>query len=195
MEKFRDNIWWKIRRWFRWEAKYVFRNTKEGIKNVIRWMPIIWKDRDWDTHYIWEVLKFKLKSQAKYIGDNDRHMSAKRDAEKMRLCAKLIDKLQNEFYSSEYIDYQNSKFDFVKVEDFPDFPDHYEIKSELLSENFDDYFAKYPRIYKQVIKTEKTLFRKDDKNGIAMNIAHINHDRAKKLLFKIMEREIEKWWD
>jgi hypothetical protein len=37
--------------------------------------------------------------------------------------------------------------------------------------------------------------REDDKQIIAMNIGYINHDRARKLLFKIMESEIEKWWD
>jgi len=37
--------------------------------------------------------------------------------------------------------------------------------------------------------------REDDKQVIAMNIAHINHDRARKLLFKLMEENIERWWD
>jgi hypothetical protein len=37
--------------------------------------------------------------------------------------------------------------------------------------------------------------REDDKHVIAMNIAHLNHDRARKLLFKIMEENIEGWWD
>jgi hypothetical protein len=37
--------------------------------------------------------------------------------------------------------------------------------------------------------------RREDKQVIAMNIGHINHDRARKLLFKIMEENIEGWWD
>ena len=37
--------------------------------------------------------------------------------------------------------------------------------------------------------------REDDKQIIAMNISRINHDRARKLLFKIMEDHIESWWD
>ena len=35
----------------------------------------------------------------------------------------------------------------------------------------------------------------DIKQRIAMNIGHINHERARKLLFKLMEQNIEKWWD
>ena len=37
--------------------------------------------------------------------------------------------------------------------------------------------------------------REDDKQLIAMNIGYINHDRARKMLFKIMEENIEGWWD
>jgi hypothetical protein len=186
-----DNIWWKIRRWWRWEAKYTYRNTKEGIKNIFRWFPIVWKDRDWDTHYIWEVFKFKLKNQAKYIGNRNIHTSAKRDAEIMTLCVKLMDKIQNEYYSSEYTDFQNSEFNFIPIPN----SENYEMKSKVLHEDFDSYFAKYPRIHKQVMEMENPPFRNNEKMGIAINIAHINHKRAKKLLFNIMEENIEKWWD
>ncbi len=34
-----------------------------------------------------------------------------------------------------------------------------------------------------------------DKQLIAMEIAHENQYRCRKLLFKIMERYIEGWWD
>lgn len=56
--------------------KNILYNVKRfisNIKNVIRWLPVIWKDRDWDDYYIFEVLKFKLKNQAEYIGYHDRH--------------------------------------------------------------------------------------------------------------------------
>jgi hypothetical protein len=33
------------------------------------------------------------------------------------------------------------------------------------------------------------------KRILAMNVAHLNHERARKLLFKIMEENIERWWD
>jgi len=33
------------------------------------------------------------------------------------------------------------------------------------------------------------------KQIIAINIGHTNHIRAKKLLFTLLEHNIEKWWD
>jgi hypothetical protein len=171
-----------------YKIKQFFRN----IHNIYRWFPIIWKDRDWDDHFIWEILKFKLTNQAKYIGHHNRHTSAKRDAQIMNTCVKLIDKIQNEYYNSEYIDYHNNRFHF---DDCKDKPGYKQLRIEEVSERYDDYFKLYPRIYKQVINSDKLIFNKKNRAGIAMNIAHINHDRARKLLFKIIEQNIERWWD
>jgi hypothetical protein len=185
-------MYYAIKRWLKWELPNYPRVFVEGVRNLIRWFPIVWKDRDWDTHYIWQVLKFKIKNQAKYIGEKDRHMSAKRDSEKMNLCVSLMDKIQNEYYSSEYHDYQDNKFHW---DDCKDMSEYCELRIEELSENLDEYFKKYPLIYKKVVNAEKNIFRIDDKRGIAMNIGHINHQRAKKLLFNILENNIECWWD
>jgi Fe-S cluster assembly iron-binding protein IscA len=163
-----------------YKVKQFFRN----IHNLIRWFPIIWKDRDWDDHFIFEILKFKLKNQAKYIGNKDRHVSAKRDAEKMMLCVRLIEKVQDEYYGTEYFDYHESKLNFI---DSKSHPGMYEMEVDYTSEHFNDYFKKYPRIYNQV-KTE-------DKHKTAFNIACINEERAHKLLFKILEQNIRRWWD
>ena len=87
---------------------YKVKQFFKRIYNLYRWFPIIWNDQDWDDHYIFEILKFKLKNQAEYIGGKDRYIGAKRDAEIMMLCTRLIDKIQDEWYGREYLDYQKS---------------------------------------------------------------------------------------
>jgi hypothetical protein len=176
------------------EYKYLWRDFKIGVKNIRYWLPIIWKDRNWDSHYIFEILSHKLKAQSKYIGDRDIHTRAKRDAEVMLTCVRLIKKVQDEFYSMEHMDYEKTKHWF---EDVPDKPGYSLWESRQLEENFDDYFKKYPLIYKRVLNGEGWLKIDDftDKHRIARNISHINHDRARKLLFKIIEQNIERWWD
>lgn len=156
------------------------------IKNIIRWFPVIWKDQDWDDFYIFEILKFKLKNQAKYISFHDRHLSAKRDAEIMMLCVRLIEKVQDEHYGTEYLDYQDSKFEFIESEKYPG---SYELVMDEISENYGEYFKKYPLIYRSVSDL------KAPKSKIAFEIAKINEERAHKLLFKILEQNIRKWWD
>ena len=179
-----------------WEFKYqyLWRDFKTGVKNIIYWLPIIWKDRNWDHDYIYAILQHKLKAQSKYIGDRGNHISAKRDAEVMMTCTRLIEKVQDDFYGMEYADYHEDKHWFTLTEK----EGYFQLNSETLNENFDAYFKKYPLIYKRVMNGEGVFNREgreDDKKIIAMNIAHINHNRARKLLFKIMEQNIESWWD
>jgi hypothetical protein len=186
------------RLWWKFEGRYYHKDLYRGVKNLIKWFPVVWKDRDWDHRYIFDILEHKLKSQAKYIGDRDIHVSAKRDAEIMLTCVKLMERVRDEFYQMEYQDYHQTKYWF---EDIKDKPGYSTWESELQSENFDEYFKKYPLVYKRVLKGEG-IFNIDNRDSgeetkqvIAMNIGHINHDRARKLLFKIMEENIEKWWD
>ncbi len=157
----------KIYLWWRFEARYYHKDFAKGVKNLWRWAPTIWKDRDWDQHYIYELLAKKIEFQAKYIGDRDFHTEAKRE---------------NWF------------------EDIDDKPGFSEWKHRTLSERYDEYFAKYPRQYKRVLSGELNMFKRkevdsDNKHTIAMEIAHENQARCQRLLFKLMESNIERWWD
>ena len=96
-----DQWYWRLYRWVRWELPYQHKYIKYGVKNLYKWFWVIWKDRDWDHHYIFQVLKFKLEKQANHLAENGFHNNAQRDAELMMTCVRLIDKLQNEYYYDE----------------------------------------------------------------------------------------------
>ena len=181
--------------WWDHEGRYYHKTFMTGVRNLIYWFPIIWKDRNWDSHYIFEIMMHKLKAQSKYIGERDIHTRAQRDAEIMMTCVRLMKLIDDDFYSSEYSDYHKTKHWFEDVKDKPGYSSW---ESKLMEENFDDYFKKYPLIHKRVLSGEGVFGREgreDDKQIIAMNIGHINHERARKLLFKLMEQNIERWWD
>ncbi len=193
----KPNIFRRMYAWWKFEGRYYYGDFIQGIKKLWYWFPIIWKDRDWDQHYIFEVLKHKLKAQAEYIADNDRHTRAQQDARRMKICVKLINICQDQTYQMEYMSYIEDKSWFEPCQDNPKYSTW---ENEIISENFDDFFKKYPLIYKRVMKGEGpfTLDGEDEreiKRRVAMNICHINQKRAHKLLFKIMEENIEQWWD
>ena len=184
----------RIKGWWSHEARYYWKTFKTGVKNLWYWLPVIWKDRNWDHRFIFDIFAHKLKAQAEHIGKYGIHLNNWKDERDMMTCVRLIEKVKDEWYGSEWMDYHKTKSWFEPCEDKEGYS---EWKSRELEENFDDYFAKYPLIYKRVMNGEG-VFKLDgtnDKQRIAMNIAHINHDRARKLLFKIMEQEIERWWD
>lgn len=196
MEREKLNIFEKISLWWKFDGKYMHKEFARGVKNLWRWFPTIWKDRDWDDTFIFEILRVKLENQAKYIGSRGIHVSANRDAEKMRLVAKLIQLQKDDFYSMEYMDYHNTEYDFVPTDETKKW---FRMEDTLISENFDDFFKKYPRQYKKVLSGKINLYGKEvdetDKQRIAMEIAHENQDRCRKLIFKIMSDEILHWWD
>ncbi len=187
----------KVYLWWKFEARYYHKNLYRGIKNLIKWFPVIWKDRDWDSYYIFRILEHKLTLQSKGISKRDIHVGAQRGAEIMMTCVRLMEKIREDYYQMEYMDYHKTKYWFEDIEDRPGMSSW---ESEIVSENFDDYFKKYPLIYKRVLNGEGVFdidnrSESEKKEVIAMNIAHINHDRARFLLFKIMEENIEGWWD
>ena len=187
-----------VRLWWKFDGRYYHKNFIHGVKNLWRWFPTIWKDRNYGQSFIYDILSKKLEFQSEYIGKRDFHTRAKRDAEVMMLVTRLIKKSRNEDYGMEYMDYQVSSFDFVEIDDTYEGEKLYRLVSEEKSERYDEYFKKYPRQYKRVLSGEVNRFRREgkkDKSLIAMEIAHENEERCRKLLFKIMEQNIERWWD
>lgn len=181
----------KIKYWFEYEGRYLHKDFIKGVKNLWKWFPTIWKDREHDYHFILVLLEKKLNFQSKYIGYKNRHSEATRDSERMMTCVRLIQKIKEDYYNTEYVDYQKSEFHFDPI---PDRPTHKQLRIEEISDNFDDYFKIYPRIYKKVFN-ELDVDQRNSKRIIAIRMSWENHNRAKKLLFKMMENHIESWWD
>jgi hypothetical protein len=191
----KPNLFKRIRLWWKFDGQYLHKTIINGFENLIYWFPIIWKDRNWDSNFIFEILKHKLAAQSKYIKKYNRHTAAELDARRMNICIKLIQKLQDDYYELEYMDYAKNKHWFEACNDGTT---NLRWKTENIWEKYDDYFKKYPLIYKRVMNGEgftSLVGREGDKQVIAMSIAHLNHDRARILLFKILNENIERWWN
>jgi len=176
----------RIRLWWKFDGRYYHKNFTNGVKNLWKWFPVIWEDRDWDQYFIYEILIHKLEKQATYFHQSEYSIRAKREAEKMFLCARLARIQQEELYGTEYMDYYEMEHEFIPTDETKKW---FTLETEITDENFIDYFAKYQRQYRLIDKTDK------EKEDIAREIAHINQERSRKLLFKIMEENIERWWD
>jgi hypothetical protein len=177
----------KVRLWWKYEGRYYHKDFIQGIKNLWKWFPTIWKDRDWDHSFIYTILAKKIENQAKCIGSNDRHMSAARDVEIMLLCVRLIKIQQEDLYGMEYMDYINKEYEFVPTDETKKW---YTIEDTVIEDNLDEYFKKYPKAYKKITSGEEK-----DRQLIAMEIAEHNQQKSHKLLFKILEEHLESWWD
>ena len=185
------NQWyWKVYRWFKWDAKHAHRDIAQGFKNLWRWLPIVWKDRDWDDHYIFEVLKFKIKNNSKYTEKKQRFVGWEKEIRYMKICEILIDRIQTEYYQTEYQDYHDFDISTVPTEN-----GLYEVVFDVKRDDTDEFVKKYPHALRRAKKDPRfnSYFEGDRNGGLAVGI--IRHQKAKKLLFKILEQRIEHWWD
>lgn len=183
------NLYWDY-------IKYPISKVITGIINIIRWFPIIWKDRDYDDFYILEILKFKLKKQAQHIKINSYHLGADNDVEKILLCVKLIDRIQEDYYTMEKFDYETSEIKWLDVEGSSDLK---RMEIELIDENYEEYLNKYKLAVRRIKENPKLQIFKselsDNANEIlSMNLARYNQIRAKELLYKLLNHNMERWW-
>lgn len=72
------------------------------IKNLFRWIPVIWNDYDFDHSYIYEILKFKLKNQAEHLKNG--YSDFDHEYERLQTIIRLMDRVQNEYYIDTFLD-------------------------------------------------------------------------------------------
>ena len=154
-------------------------NIKYGIENLIRWFPVIWKDRDWDQYYIYVILRQKLKYMEKLHDSDKSHlMSAEQTAKEIKICFDLLDRLVKDEYDESafkryYEKWGRSKFDWIPVND-----EYSSLK--VTNEN---------------VKTEKD--KKQETKEFRRACHHEGNMRKQDIeyLFKYITKHIEGWWD
>jgi hypothetical protein len=80
--------------------KRFFRRTFESIKQLVFWFPVIWKTRDFDYHYIIEMLTLKLEKMFKFMTSKD-CMSEPNEQSLLALkrCIEILHVIDDEIYS------------------------------------------------------------------------------------------------
>ena len=175
-----------------WKFKYRYypQNFVRGVKNLIKWGPIIWKDRDWDDSFLFEIIKFKISNMSESHGKTMAYVGSQRNVEIMNTIVRLIDKFQTEHYQDEFLDYIDDEYSFVQIEG----TDSFEMKTVNLRNDLDQYFAKYPLLKNRATKHPYYQENPSD-TSMGMLMGKVQHDRAKRLIFELLNRNIEKWWE
>jgi hypothetical protein len=158
--------------------------------NIIKWIPVLYKDRDWDSHHIFEMLKFKLIQQRKEIVEANRHTTVWQTNRDITHSLNLIERIQEETYGIEYFDYVRER---VWWSDNGDDTSTY--NSEIIDENFAGYFLKYRNQVVKLIKKDPELALPENKMRLALHLGHLNQKRCQALLFNIMNERVTHWWD
>jgi hypothetical protein len=173
----------------------IWRNTNWRIRdfltscnNIIKWAPTIWKDRDWDDGFILDILQKKIEFQRKEIIYANRHTQVDRDNRDMTIVLNLIERVKEEYYNTEYLDYEESKFRFEDVEEGEDLK---RLEIDVLSERYDEFLMKYPSGVRKVLRDKPDL----DKRDLCFYVSHYNQEKAHDLLFRVLRERMRWWWD
>src|SRR5580693_3694841 len=112
--------WWAqmtYRTWWERNIEFPWNDFRTGVRNIIKWMPIVWKDRDLDDAYIMYALRFKIRNTRDRLLRNNRIEGLEQIERDTTTCIKLIDRFLDETYSMEYLDYKKSDFNWVPFSD------------------------------------------------------------------------------
>ena len=160
--------------------KYFFKRKYQQIQRVIDFLPMIWNGFDFDYRYSVELFKKSLERQAKFLeSDKARTLEAKQNASRIRTAIRLMDKVYDEEYATEYQDkleqlYGDNTFDFW-FEDTGEGDGSTFLRWEY--EKWDNS--------EEIDEVRKKLFlESNDKQK-----------RAHKLLWDYIEHNIQHWWD
>lgn len=163
--------------------KYNIMKFLTRVKRLIRWIPVIWKQYDFDYNYALDVFKLKLTELAEFLESDKAHTSsAKVNAGKIRTVLKLMDKVYNGDYETEYQYKLNEEYGEELLE-FKLIPcENKEGYSEL----------KYSY---ELTETPEKIAEINARQGELIRESIEKRDRAHKLLWELIEHNIQKWWD
>lgn len=184
----KDSAWDNTR--FKW-GKYVhwrIRNFFHGIWNIIRWMPTLYKDKDWDDAYILMILQKKIEFQRAELVNANRHTNIDKDNFWMTIVLNLIERELDGYYESE-------KYNFCKIQYNFGEPDDYgsrEWDVKLTENRLDEYLKLYPATTRKIIKKYS---RDKDNNYLSMYVGIYNQKRCRDLIFEILKQKSANWWD
>lgn len=150
----------------------LYYTIKYGIRNLIRWFPVIWNDRDWDQAYIYELLHKKFEHMELLHRKHSYKLYSNKTADELRTAKSLCKRLQNNNYLLNALIEYHKKY----------------------GEN-DNYltFEKLPNGGSKVVFTNNNEQRKMFKK------AGVHRDYMEKqdieYLFNFIKNHIQKWWD
>ena len=163
------------------KVMYQIKRFFKKCKNVIRWFPTIWKDEDWDSSYITEILIKKLEHQRDFFASNKPYtVDAVVKANQIQNAINLLHMTKDswEFYECEVMEGLDAKWGKGVL--------RFEPLGNGTSELHIDYDG---------VKTEedKEQYTKEFREGMAQVMKQYKKDKRE--AFKYLADHIDFWWD
>ena len=161
---------------------WYFRRFFRRCRNVIRWIPTLWKDEDWDDSFVTTIFIKKLEHQRDFfLSDRTHILEAKKVAAEIQTA---IDGLRNTAESYEYesraIADIERKWGESKMRSEPSkaVPGCYEIHFDVPGVKTPEDEAQYNAEFRECMAAARKQYMKD-----------------KRAAYAYIASNIDRWWD
>lgn len=181
-----------------YQSKWKFLPVKiqkriERINNILAWIPFIYKDKDWDYYHLLRMLQFKIERMRIKLVQNGYHEVVWENNFWMTLTLNLLERECCGFYETELEEYREIQI-FKPQSDIMNFTRNVTaFKININSENYKLYLDKHKATARKLIKFNPNL--ENDLEMLALLVSHQNRRRCYDLIFEILKRKSQLWWD
>lgn len=170
-------MWYKLKNVY----DYIRYDIPRGIKNLIIWLPAVWKDRQWDHQFIYMILRHKLNLQQQFIREHGVHVNNVQDADEIKECVELLDNLIEDDYHSKAFEAHDKRWGAA------------EMNWVDASEHGDD-MVQLKITHPKVVTDEDHANERVDFLEACEREDYLRKSDLR-LLFDIMRKKIQGWWD
>lgn len=156
----------------------MLRKVINGIRNLIYWLPVIWRSGDYDDHFLWMVIQHQIKAMRNHIHKHRMHMGWEKDVHHMDITIHLLERiLRNEYCINAYVRHEKRWGEpvwvWLPIEGRP------AKRLEMM----------YPKA-----KTWKEQDRAERGAGRCAKHSHYLEDQDFEMLFDLLRRYSRSWW-
>lgn len=188
-------MFYKIRNFY-----YEIKGIPRRLKRLLEYIPVIWKNEDWDSIYIYDLLKYKLSRTKKALANGILpSVNLENYLNDISECERLIDNITNDNYEEKYLQEHEAKWGkAINIsEKFPTLTWiekiklWYQVHIQKIPENYRvvEYLIKYEKETPENSSLIKSEFIE------AINKAQADEEADKEKLFKILKEHLDEWWD
>jgi len=99
-------------------------DLRNGVKSLIRWLPIIWFDRDWDWSYLAKLIEVKCTRIAKVM-ENGYHENGNLAATQLCEVARLIRRVVQDEYLGEISGPIITNAEWIESPNYPGYTEYH----------------------------------------------------------------------
>ena len=184
-----DDSAWSRNKWLGYVPTPI-KQFFQGLRNIIRWMPTIYRDRHWDHSFLTDILQKKLEFMRNELVSANRFVGVEAVNKDITLALNLLERIKHSYYELEMHDYIKRSYDFVPADVTAEY---FTMEDTILDDNLDEYLAKYKSTAKKLRKKYK--LKRDQTEKLAYKVSDYNQQKCERIFWKLMHYKLNHWWD